>query len=386
LYRGLSTRDYSSIGFSFWKERWLPFLSLKDSQMISFGSVLSKLRVFRPRAIPHVAIDEGPLPPVIPGVLGFCMTALCLGRAASVASPDEVVGVRVEVDDLRSEGVWWSRGFGSDPCSSSVGCVEGVGIGDEVGTVVRVFMVVDCKEAVFRVDLRPAVIFVAGLPHGVAQKTNQDGFHLGRCQNERDTASIERQRCDSSYSEPPIGEVTYITSSYPNTSTSYPSQSTFQHHPPLPPFQARPPATLALLRASKREFRKQRFLRIHLRYPSTTSNPPCARFRIWIAGPRKRRRQLKYIHYMTQHVKHTIRESGRSLVLFSQAALHHGLSVVAADGETLCRPLKRPRSPSPPPPPDATLHVAPLSRYSTHDRHLIACALETRPKYRRRFD
>ncbi|KIK00929.1 hypothetical protein K443DRAFT_7329 [Laccaria amethystina LaAM-08-1] len=195
-----------------------------------------------------------------------------------------------------------------------------------------------------------------------------------------------RQRCDSSYSEPPIGEVTYITSSYPNTSTSYPSQSTFQHHPPLPPFQARPPATLVLLRASKREFRKQRFLRIHLRYPSTTSNPPCARFRIWIAGPRKRRRQLKYIHYMTQHVKHTIRESGRSLVLFSQAALHHGLSVVAADGETLCRPLKRPRSPSPPPPPDATLHVAPLSRYSTHDRHLIACALETRPKYRRRFD
>ena len=109
------------------------------------------------------------------------MTALCLGRAASVARPDEVVGIRVEMDDLRSEGVWWSRGFGWVPCSSAVGCVkEGVGVGDEVGTVVRVFMVVECKEAVFRVDLRPAVTFVAGLPHGVVHEANQNGFELGR--------------------------------------------------------------------------------------------------------------------------------------------------------------------------------------------------------------
>jgi len=119
------------------------------------------------------------------------MTALCLGRAASIARPDEVVGVRVEVDDLRSKGVWWSWGFGSDPCSSGVGCVEeGVGVGDEVGTVVRVFMVVEYKEAVFRVDLCPAVAFVAGLPHGVVHETNQNGFHLGRRQNEKDMASI----------------------------------------------------------------------------------------------------------------------------------------------------------------------------------------------------
>ena len=93
------------------------------------------------------------------------MTALCLGRAASIARPDKVVGIRVEVDDLRSEGVWWSRGFGSVPCSSAVGCVEeDFVVGDEVGTIVRVFMVVECKEAVFRVDLRLAVTVVAGLP------------------------------------------------------------------------------------------------------------------------------------------------------------------------------------------------------------------------------
>ena len=34
------------------------------------------------------------------------MAAARLGLAASVAHPDEVVDVWVEVDDLRSEGVW----------------------------------------------------------------------------------------------------------------------------------------------------------------------------------------------------------------------------------------------------------------------------------------
>jgi hypothetical protein len=34
----------------------------------------------------------------------------------------------------------------------------------------------------FRADLRPAVTFVSGLPHG---ETNQDGFQLGGRQNER---------------------------------------------------------------------------------------------------------------------------------------------------------------------------------------------------------
>ena len=33
------------------------------------------------------------------------MAALRLGQAASVARPDEAVGVQVEVDDLRSEGI-----------------------------------------------------------------------------------------------------------------------------------------------------------------------------------------------------------------------------------------------------------------------------------------
>jgi len=51
--------------------------------------------------------------------------------------------------------MWWSWGFGSDPCSSGVRCEEGVGISDEVGTVVCVFMVVECEEMVFRVDLHP---------------------------------------------------------------------------------------------------------------------------------------------------------------------------------------------------------------------------------------
>jgi hypothetical protein len=37
------------------------------------------------------------------------MIASSLGRAAYVARSDEVVGIRVEVDDLRSEGIWWSR-------------------------------------------------------------------------------------------------------------------------------------------------------------------------------------------------------------------------------------------------------------------------------------
>lgn len=197
-----------------------------------------------------------------------------------------------------------------------------------------------------------------------------------------------RQWCDSSRSVPPIGEVSYQFPSYPTTSTPYPSQSTPPHHPQtpslIPPFKARPPATLAQLRASKREFRKQRFLRIHSRYPPTTSNPRCARFRIWQSGACKRRRQLKYIHYITQHIVHAVKESERSLALFTQAASHHGLSLETASGEVICRPLKRRCSPSPPP--TAFLHVAPLRRYSIHDRHLIARALKTQPKYRRRFD
>jgi hypothetical protein len=51
-------------------------------------------------------------------------------------------------------------------------------------------MVVEYEEAVFRVDLRPAVTFVAGLPHGVVHETNHNGFYLGVRQNGRDTASI----------------------------------------------------------------------------------------------------------------------------------------------------------------------------------------------------
>ena len=51
-------------------------------------------------------------------------------------------------------------------------------------------MAVECKEAVFRVDLCPAVTFVAVLPHGVVHETDQNGFHLGRRQNEKDTASM----------------------------------------------------------------------------------------------------------------------------------------------------------------------------------------------------
>ena len=40
-----------------------------------------------------------------------------------------------------------------------------------------------------RVDLRPAVTFVAGLPHGVVHETNQNGFLPGGRQHERDTVN-----------------------------------------------------------------------------------------------------------------------------------------------------------------------------------------------------
>jgi hypothetical protein len=86
--------------------------------------------------------------------------------------------------------VFLESGSGWVPSLSGISCVEGVGVSDEVGTVVRVFMMVEYKEVVFRVDLRPAVTFVVGLPHGVIHEKNQNSFCLGRCQNERDTASI----------------------------------------------------------------------------------------------------------------------------------------------------------------------------------------------------
>ena len=196
-----------------------------------------------------------------------------------------------------------------------------------------------------------------------------------------------RQQCDSSCSVPPIGEVSYQNLPYPTTSTPYLSQSTLPHQPPshIPPFMARPPATLAQLWASKRKFRKHRFLHIHLRYPSTTSNPRCARFRTWQSGACKWRRQLKYIHHMTHHIAHAVKESQCSLAFFTQAALHHSMSLETTSGEVICRPLKRRCSLSPPPP-TATLHVAPLHQYSIHDRHLIARALKTQPKYCHRFN
>ena len=152
--------------------------------------------------------------------------------------------------------------------------------------------------------------------------------------------------------------------------------------PGLPNFK---PRQRAQLQASKHEFRKHQFLRIHLHYPLTTSNPHCARFHIWQSGARKWRRQLKFIHYMTQHIAHTVKESKRSLALFTQAALHHSMLLETRSGEVICCPLKCQRSLSPPPP-TATLHIAPLRRYSVHDQHLIACALKTQPKYRHRFN
>jgi len=117
-------------------------------------------------------------------------------------------------------------------------------------------------------------------------------------------------------------------------------------------------ATLAQLQASKWKFRKQQFLCIYLHYPPTTSNPCCAQFHIWQSGACKQRRQLKYIHYMTQHIIHAVKESKHS--------------------------LKHQCSPSPHP--TATLHVAPLCQYSIHNWHLIACTLKTQLKYCCRFN
>lgn len=144
------------------------------------------------------------------------------------------------------------------------------------------------------------------------------------------------------------------------------------------PFRPRPPITSAHISACKRDFRKQRFLRIHLKYLPTTSNPRCARFRLWQKEARMRRRQLKLIHSMMQHISHAVRESECSLALFSEAAWHHNVSVRSAEsGEVFQRPLKRPRSPSP----TATLHTDPLRQYSIHDRHLIARALKSQPRF-----
>ena len=195
------------------------------------------------------------------------------------------------------------------------------------------------------------------------------------------------QQCDSSCSVLPIGKVSYQNLSYPTTSTPYPSQSTLSHQPPshIPSFMVRPPATLAQLQASKHEVRKHRFLHIHLQYPSTTSNPHCAWFRIWQSGARKQRRLLKYIHYMTQHITHTVKESKSSLTLFTQAALHHSMLMENTSGEVICCPLKHQRSLYPPSP-TATLHIAPLHRYSIHNQHLITCNLRTQLKYHHRFN
>jgi len=177
------------------------------------------------------------------------------------------------------------------------------------------------------------------------------------------------QQCDSSCSVLPIGKVSYQILPYPTTSTPYPSQSTPPHQLQtpsyIPPFKAQPPATLAQLQASKHEFRKQWFLHIYLHYPLTTSNPHCAWFHIWQSGACKQRRQLKYIHYMTQHIIHAVKESKHSLALFTQAVSHHGLSLETASGEVICCLLKHWCSPSPHP--TATLHVASLHQYSIHD-------------------
>ena len=239
---------------------------------------------------------------------------------------------------------------------------------------------------------------MAGASGGLSHSSHLSGWHPSQ-QQQQQQPLLElmfhpglpnfkpRQWCDSSCSVLPIGEVSYQNLPYPTTSTPYPSQSTLPHQPPshIPPFMAQPPATLAQLWASKHKFRKHRFLCIHLHYPSTTSNPRCAQFRIWQSGARKQRRQLKYIHYMTQHIAHAVKESEHSLGLFTQAALHHSMLLETTSGEVICRPLKHQHSLSPPPP-TATLHVAPLRWYSIHNQHLIAHALKTQLKYHHRFD
>ena len=51
-------------------------------------------------------------------------------------------------------------------------------------------MVVERKEEVFKVELRPTSTFVAGLPYGMVHKTNQNSFYLSRRQNKGYTALI----------------------------------------------------------------------------------------------------------------------------------------------------------------------------------------------------
>ena len=204
-----------------------------------------------------------------------------------------------------------------------------------------------------------------------------------------------RQWCDSPCSVPPFGEVSYHILQHLHPIPNYPpssyrpSSSTIDQpspprtgapHPPLPPFQARPPLTYAQARINKRDSRKQRFLRLSMRFPPTNSNPRCARFRIWQSDVRQRRRQLKVINDLSQQITRMVKIQEQHIALFAMAAAQHSISV-ERNGEVLSRPLKRKRSPSPSP--TATLHIAPLRRGSSFNQHRIASVLRRTPKYRR---
>lgn len=148
----------------------------------------TQLRVARPRAVAHVRINLVPVPSIVPRVERLGMAGLTQSSmTVSTACPDEIVGLQwMEVQDLKPEGVWGKRRVKSVPRLSSVGgIVVCFALGDEIGSVVAVFVVVERNKLLVREQLRPSVTLVGGLPDGVVRQSNQDSL----------SPSISRDTC-----------------------------------------------------------------------------------------------------------------------------------------------------------------------------------------------
>lgn len=103
------------------------------------------------------------------------MTVLASTLAVFITCPDKVVRNGVESQDLstkRVRGCWSSKRVPRSPSISRI--VKQVGIGDEVGTIRCVLVMVKGKEGVFREQLLPSIAFIAGLPNGLICESHEN--------------------------------------------------------------------------------------------------------------------------------------------------------------------------------------------------------------------
>lgn len=158
----------------------VPLVALLDLVALADDLVWvdAELDVARPRAITHILVNTLPASAVVPSIPTLDVTSLTETVATTAAAPNEVIALdRVEVQDLKTEGIRWQGCFEGIPSPAKVGRIVVLCRGcKEVRAIGGERVMIEGDELLSREKLRPRVTFIGGLPDSMVGETNKDGL------------------------------------------------------------------------------------------------------------------------------------------------------------------------------------------------------------------